>query len=92
MSGSCTDRSATSYAATTAATIGAAEASDGNDSHCRGPSTRWTDAPATLIKGRARQIPPCRPAAPGCGHYGGPTLTEALIAPGTAGGTAVSAR
>ena len=52
MSGSCTDRSATSYAATTAATIGAAEASAGKLSHCRGPSTLRTVAPSTEIGGR----------------------------------------
>ena len=45
MSGSCTDRSATSYAETTAATTGAAELSAGKASHCLGPSTLRTVAP-----------------------------------------------
>ena len=52
MSGSWIDRSATSYAAATAATIGAALASLGKDSHCRGPSTRRVVAPGTEIGGR----------------------------------------
>ena len=42
MSGSWMDRSATSYADATAATIGAALASVGKDSHWRGPSTLRT--------------------------------------------------
>src|SRR6476661_2208996 len=49
MSGSWIDRSATSYAAATAATTGAALASVGKESHWRGPSTRRVTAPATRI-------------------------------------------
>ena len=48
MAGSWMERSATSYAAATAATIGAALASVGKLSHCRGPSTRRVSAPGTL--------------------------------------------
>ena len=47
MSGSRIDRSATSWAAATAATIGAALASAGKVSHWRGPSTLLTVAPGT---------------------------------------------